>query len=34
MEKVLEYCTWGIFGERKLWQTMQVKATGEEKFGE
>ena len=28
------YCTWEIFGGGKFWQTIQVKAIGEEKLGE
>ena len=28
------YRTWEIFGEENFWQTMQVKANGDEKFGE
>ena len=29
-----KYCTWKIFGGGNVWQTMQVEAIGEEKFGE
>ena len=28
-----EYRTWEIFGWGKFWQTIQVKAIGEEEFG-
>ena len=28
------YCTWEIFGGGKFWRTMQVKAIGEENFGQ
>ena len=30
----MKYRTWEIFGGGKFWRTMQVKAIGEEKFGE